>query len=40
MKVSIVKAQYGEYEDYSEPIVKVFADQGKAEEYVKLENAK
>ena len=40
MKVYIVKAPYGEYEDYSEPIVKVFADKGKAEEYVKIENAK
>ena len=40
MKVYIVKAQYGEYEDYSEPIVKVFADKGKAEEYVKIENSK
>ena len=40
MKVYIVKAPQGEYEDYREPIVKVFADKGKAEEYVKAENAK
>ena len=40
MKVYIVKAPQGEYEDYREPIVKVFADKGKAEEYVKIENAK
>ena len=40
MEVYIVKAPQGEYEDYREPIVKVFADKGKAEEYVKIENAK
>ena len=40
MKVYIVKAPQGEYEDYCEPIIKVFADKGKAEEYVKIENAK
>lgn len=40
MKVYIVKAPQGEYEDYREPIVKVFADKTKAEEYVKAENAK
>ena len=40
MKIYIVKAPQGEYEDYREPIVKVFADKGKAEEYVKIENAK
>ena len=39
MKIYIVKAPQGEYEDYREPIVKVFADKGKAEEYVKIENA-
>lgn len=40
MKVYIVKAPQGEYEDYREPIVKVFTDKAKAEEYVKIENAK
>ena len=40
MKIYIVKAPQGEYEDYREPIVKVFADKAKAEEYVKTENAK
>ena len=40
MKIYIVKAPQGEYEDYCEPIVKVFADKAKAEEYVKIENAK
>lgn len=40
MKVYIVKAPHGEYEDYCEPIVKVFANKEKAEEYVKIENAK
>lgn len=40
MKVYIVKAPEGEYEGYREPIVKVFADKGKAEEYVEAENAK
>ena len=32
MKIYIVKAPQGEYEDYYEPIVKVFADKGKAED--------
>ena len=36
MKVYIVRAPQGEYEYYSEPIIKVFADKGKAEEYVKI----
>ena len=40
MKIYIVKAPQGEYEDYREPIVRVFADKGKAEEYIKIENAK
>ena len=40
MKIYIVKAPQGEYEDYCEPIVKVFTDKSKAEEYVKAENAK
>lgn len=40
MKVYIVKAPQGEYEDYQEPIVKVFLDKRKAEQYVKQENTK
>ena len=40
MKVYVVKAPQGEYEDYREPIVKVFKDKGKAEQYIKEENAK
>ena len=40
MKVYVVKAPQGEYEDYQEPIVKVFIDKAKAELYVKEENAK
>ena len=40
MKIYIVKAPQGEYDSYREPIVKVFADKAKAEEYVKIENAK
>lgn len=40
MKVFIVKAPCGEYEDYQEPIVKVFLDKTKAEKYVAEENAK
>lgn len=40
MKVYIVKAPYGEYESYREPIVKVFLDKEKAEKYVTEENAK
>ena len=40
MKVYVVKAPQGEYEDYCEPIIKVFADKGKAEGYIKIENAK
>ena len=38
-KIYIVKAPQGEYEDYQEPIVKVFLDKKKAEQYVKDENA-
>ena len=30
MKVYVVKAPQGEYEDYQEPIVKVFLDKKKA----------
>lgn len=40
MKVYVVKAPQGEYEDYQEPIVKVFIDKKKAKQYVKDENAK
>ena len=40
MKVYVVKAPQGEYEDYQEPIVKVFIDKKKAQQYVKEENAK
>ena len=40
MKVYVVKAPQGEYEDYQEPIVKVFLDKKKAKQYVKEENAK
>ena len=40
MKVYVVKAPQGEYEDYREPIVKVFADKKKANQYVKEENNK
>lgn len=40
MKVFIVKAPCGEYEDYQEPIVKVFLDKAKARAYVKSENDK
>ena len=37
MTVYVVKAPQGEYEDYQEPIVKVFIDKSKAELYVKEE---
>ena len=40
MKVYVVKTPQSEYEDYQEPIVKVFIDKSKAELYVKEENAK
>lgn len=40
MKIYIIKAPQGVYEDYCEPIVKAFANKEKAEEYVKIENAK
>ena len=39
-KVYVVKKPEGEYEDYQEPIVKVFLDEKKAKSYVKEENAK
>ncbi len=39
-KVYVVKKPFGEYEDYQEPIVKVFLDETKAKSYVKEENAK
>lgn len=40
MKVYVVKAPYGEYESYQEPIVKVFLDKKKAKQYIKEENEK
>lgn len=40
MKIYIVKAPQGEYESYQEPIVKMFANKEKAEEYIKIENTK
>ena len=40
MKVYVVKAPQGEYEDYQEPIDKIFLDKKKAKQYVKEENAK
>ena len=40
MKVYVVKAPQGDYEDYQEPIVKVFLDKKKAKQYIKDENAK
>lgn len=39
-KIYVVKEPQGEYEDYQEPIVKVFLDKKKATQYVKEENAK
>lgn len=33
MKIYIVKTPQGEYEDYREPIAKVFSDKAKAEEF-------
>lgn len=39
-KVYVVKAPQGDYEDYQEPIVKVFLDKKKAKAYIKEENAK
>lgn len=40
MKVYVVKAPQGEYEDYQEPIVKVFLNKKKANQYMKEENDK
>lgn len=40
MKVYVVKAPYGEYEGYQEPIDKVFIDKKKAKQYVKDKNSK
>ena len=40
MKVYVVKAPQGEYEDYQEPIDKIFLDKKKAQQYVKEENSK
>lgn len=39
-KVYIVKAPQGAYEDYKEPIVKVFLRKEKAEQYVQKESEK
>lgn len=39
-KVYVVKHPQGAYEDYQEPIVKVFFDEKEAKLYVKEENAK
>lgn len=39
-KVYIVKAIQGEYEDYREPIVKVFLRKEKAKQYVQKESKK
>lgn len=39
-KVYVIKKPFGEYEDYQEPIVKVFLDEKKAKSYVKEENTK
>lgn len=40
IKVYVVKHPQGAYEDYQEPIVKVFFNEKKAKLYVKEENAK
>lgn len=40
MKVYVVKAPQGEYEEYCEPIFKIFFDKAKAEKCIKEENAK
>ena len=39
MKVYVVKAPYGEYEDYQEPIIGIFTDEAKADEVVAKRNA-
>ena len=39
-KVYVVKHPQGAYEDYQEPIVKVFLNEKEAKSYVKEENAK
>ena len=39
-KVYVVKHPQGAYEDYQEPIVKVFLNKKEAKSYVKEENAK
>lgn len=39
MKVYVVKAPYGEYEDYYEPIIGIFTDEAKADEVISKRNA-
>lgn len=39
MKVYVVKAPYGEYEDYYEPIIGIFTDEAKADEVIAKRNA-
>ena len=39
MKVYVVKAPYGEYEDYCEPIIGIFTDEAKADEVIAKRNA-
>ena len=40
MKVYVVKAPQGEYEEYCEPIFKMFFDKAKAEKCIKEEKCK
>lgn len=39
MKVYVVKAPYGEYENYREPIIGIFTDEAKADEVIAKRNA-
>lgn len=39
MKVYVVKAPYGEYEDYREPIIGIFTNEAKADEVIAKRNA-
>ena len=39
MKVYVVKAPYGDYEDYYEPIIGIFTDEAKADEVIEKRNA-
>ena len=39
MKVYVVKAPYGEYEGYCEPIIGIFTDEAKADEVIAKRNA-